>query len=355
MTNEHMTRTVAAFDRRLNRRRFSRRLGGLGLAAAGLATLGERALAQGASPTASPAVSPAATPAGGEALIWELPGDNVFPEGIAYDPASGDFFVGSTQDGAIYRGNVADPASGVELFLEPGVDGRESVTGLKVDERGRLWIAGRRTGRAFVYDTATRALIRGFEMPAVDATLINDVVVTADAAYFTDSFRPTLFRVTHTASEVGEIEAWLDVTGTPAAYGEGFNLNGIAATPDGQTLLTIHYGNGNLYRIDVASQEVTAVDLGGATLTGGDGILLDGTNLYVVLGEQGGIVPVAMNEDSTAGEVSELFTDPSFAYPTTIAKYDDNLLVVNSQLNMEGSSGSPTLPFTISSVPLPAS
>jgi len=349
MTSEHTTRNGAALDRRLDRRRFSRRLGGLGLAAAGLATLGGRALAQEASP------SPAATPAAGEALIWELPGDNVFPEGIAYDPASGDFYVGSTQDGAIYRGNIADPAGGMELFLEPGGDGRDSVTGLKEDERGRLWIAGRRTGRAFVYDTASRGLIRGFETPPVDQTLINDVVVTADAAYFTDSFRPTLFRVTHTASDVGEIEEWLDLSGTPAEYGEGFNLNGIAATPDGQTLLTVHYGNGNLYRIDVAEQAVTAVDLGEATLTGGDGILLDGATLYVVLGEEGGIVPVTMNADYTAGDVGELFTDPSFNYPTTIAKYDDNLLVVNSQLNMEGGGGSPTLPFTVSSVPMPAS
>lgn len=35
-----------------------------------------------------------------------LPGDAVFPEGVAYQPSTGDFFVSSTSDGTIFRGNV---------------------------------------------------------------------------------------------------------------------------------------------------------------------------------------------------------------------------------------------------------
>jgi Cu-Zn family superoxide dismutase len=37
---------------------------------------------------------------------YELPGDEVFPEGTGVNKANGDFFVGSTTDGTIYRGTL---------------------------------------------------------------------------------------------------------------------------------------------------------------------------------------------------------------------------------------------------------
>jgi hypothetical protein len=49
--------------------------------------------------------------------------------------------------------------------------------------------------------------------------------------------------------------------------------------------------------------------------------------------------------------VGESFTDPSLAYPTTIAKYDERLLVVNSQFDER--EGEPELPFTVSDIEIP--
>lgn len=143
---------------------------------------------------------------------FALPGERVFPEGIGVDKSNGDFYVGSTQDGTIYRGN-ADAPGEVEVFLEGGTDGRDAATGVKVDQQGRLFIAGRRTGRAFVYDTASGELIKSFETPPGGDTLINDLTFTEDAAYFTDSFRPTLYRVPLTPESVGDLEPWLDFEG----------------------------------------------------------------------------------------------------------------------------------------------
>lgn len=290
----------------------------------------------------------------GAATTFALPGEEVFPEGVTCDPASGNFFVGSTADGTIYRGNVRSSAGAAAVFLPGGADGREAVTGLKLDGRGRLFAAGRRTGRAFVYDATSGDLIKAFETPQAESTLINDVAVTTDAAYFTDSFRPILFRVPLTEDEVGEMEPWLDLRGTAIAYGSGFNLNGIAATPDGRFLLTVHYDAGELYRIDTEDKTVTRVDLGGETLPTADGILLDGQTLYVVLGGPEEIVPVSLSEDLARGEVGDGFADPSFRDPTTIAASGDGrLLVVNSQLAMEGGGGAPELPFTVSIIPIP--
>ncbi len=74
---------------------------------------------------------------------YVLPGEEVFPEGIAYRPETGDFFVGSTTDGTVFRGKVGGgDGSEAEVFLGPGRDGRETAIGMKVDERGRLFIAG---------------------------------------------------------------------------------------------------------------------------------------------------------------------------------------------------------------------
>ncbi len=284
---------------------------------------------------------------GAMATSFALPGEQVFPEGVAYNPASGKFYVGSTTDGTLYEGDLA--SGEVTVFSEGGADGRTTAIGMKVDANGDLWVAGGGTGQMFVYNTADGSLVASYTTPAVEQTFINDVTITPDeSAYFTDSFRPVLFKISDMMG--GEAESWLDFTGTVLEYGEGFNLNGIAASPDGRYLLVVHSGNGNLYRIDTDTQEVSQVDTGGADLTAGDGILLVGNILYVSRNQFGQIVPVTMSEDFSMGTAGEPLTDPSLIFPTTIALADDSLLVVNSQFNNRG--GTPQLPFTVSRLPL---
>src|SRR5437762_3415652 len=74
-----------------------------------------------------------------------LPGDMVFPEGIAFQQGTGKFYVSSNQDGTIFRGNIKDEMTSV--FLPAGSDGRTTATGLKVDDQDRLFIAGASTGK----------------------------------------------------------------------------------------------------------------------------------------------------------------------------------------------------------------
>ncbi len=280
---------------------------------------------------------------------YELPGEAVFPEGVGVDKTSGDFYVGSTSDGTVYRGTVGSEQ--VEVFLPGGEDGRTAVTGVKVDDRGWLWLAGRDTGRAFVYDTATGELVRALTTPPADQTLINDVTFTPDASFLTDSFRPVVWRVARSADGVGRMRPWLDLTGTRVPTDSDFNLNGISASDDGRYLLTVHFDTGRLFRIDVATKEVDEVDLGGDLLKTGDGILLDGTTLLVVREEPGGVYPVELSADLLSGDVGEPF-GADLLLPTTLAEYDGRVLVVNSQLD---NPDSPQLPFTVADVPLPES
>ena len=283
---------------------------------------------------------------------YVLPGEQVFPEGVAYRSDTGDFYVGSTADGTVFRGNVEGGSKEAEVFLEPESDGRTTAIGMEVDEEGRLFIAGGDTGRIFVYDTESADLVRRLDTPDAEATFLNDVAVTSDGdAYFTDSMRPVLFRVTSTSDGVGNAEPWLNFEGTPAEYEEGFNFNGIDVTEDGRYLVAVQSNTGELFRIDTESKEIDEIELGGETLANGDGLLIDGRTVYVVRNEQELIVPVKLSDEYISGEVGEPFTDPSFAFPTTIAKTDDRLLVVNSQFDKR--EGEPELPFTVSSVEVP--
>lgn len=280
-----------------------------------------------------------------------LSGDAVFPEGITYQPTTGDFFVSSTTDGTIFRGDLQENEA--EVFLPGGNDGRTTAVGLKVDDYGRLFIAGGNTGQIFVYDVDSKELLNKFDNNKT-STFINDVAITPNGdAYFTDSVDPTLYRVSTT--ETGELtfEAWLDFTGTPVIYQSGFNLNGIAASSDGKYLIVVQSNTGKLFRIDIANKQVIEIDLGGTQLTNGDGILLSRRQtLYVVRNQQEVIAEVQLSWDFLRGTVVSSITDPSFAFPTTIAQAGKRLLVVNSQFNRRGAEVTPELPFTISSVPL---
>jgi sugar lactone lactonase YvrE len=283
---------------------------------------------------------------------YVLPGEQVFPEGVAYQSDTGDFYVGSTTDGTVFRGNVEGGPKEAEVFLEPESDGRTTAIGMEVGEDGRLFIAGGDTGRIFVYDTESTDQIRRLDTSDAGATFLNDVAVTPDGdAYVTDSLRPVLFRVPSTVDGVGEVEPWLNFEETPAEYEEGFNFNGIDATEDGRYLVAVQSNTGELFRIDIESKQVVEINLGGETLTNGDGLLLDGRTVYVVRNEQALIVPVKLSGEYIRGKVGEPFTDPSFAFPTTIAKTDGRLLVVNSQFDKQ--EGEAELPFTVSSVEVP--
>jgi Cu-Zn family superoxide dismutase len=281
---------------------------------------------------------------------YVLPGSAVFPEGVAFQPASGDFFVSSTSDGTIFRGNVAGGAA--RPFLAGGADDRTTAIGLKVDE-GRLYVAGGGTGRLWIYDTNSRNLIARFET-ARRPTFINDVAVgPAGTAYFTDSQSPVLYRVFTDGSGQLAFEEWLDFTGTPLVYQQGFNANGITISSDGKFLIVVQSNTGKLFRIEIANKAVREINLGGETVTNGDGILLDVRTLYVARNRNGEIVKIQLAEDLGSGVVVGRTVDPSLAYPTTIAKAGERLLVVNSQFDKRGEGLTPALPFTVSSIPAP--
>lgn len=275
-----------------------------------------------------------------------LPSASQFPEGIAVDEDR--LYISSAATGAIA---TADPeASRARPFIPAGQDGMTSSIGLNV-RRDRLYAAGGASGSVFVFNADTGRLVRRFDTGA--GGFINDLAFDRSGnVYLTDSFRPVVWRISAADIRPGppaQAQPWLDLTGTPISYQAGFNLNGIELTGDGRYLLTVQTNTGTLFRISLATREVIAVDLGGHTLAGGDGMLLRGNTLWAVTDPV--VTKVALTDGYTRGTVVSRTGDPSFSTPTTIETAEGRLFVVNSQFAQAG--GTPTLPFTVSRVPVP--
>ena len=260
------------------------------------------------------------------------------PEGIA----SGDgttFYVGSIPSGAVYQG---DFRTGQGSVLVPPQAGRQAI-GLKYDPRtGYLFVAGGPTGYAYVYDGNTGANVAAIQL-TTGPSFINDVVITEHAAHFTNSFQPVLYRVpldsegqlvNQGTSE--EIALGGDYHFTPGA----FNANGIAATPDGDQLIIVNSSEGALYRVDPVTGMATLIDLGGGSVTAGDGILLQGKTLYVVRNALNQVAVVKLQPDLSAGRIVASLSSPNFRVPTTIARFGSSLYVVNARF------GTPPTPDT---------
>lgn len=278
----------------------------------------------------------------------------VRPEGIAvgYD---GTLYVTSVSTGAVFRGNTRHPR--LSTFLPAGSDGRTSAAGIHLDDRGRLFVAGYDSHALFVYTPSGRLLAKR-TAPHPEAAL-NDLVITKNAVYVTDSATGILWRAGLDGERVGELTAWLTPGDFPVA--PGF-LNGIVATTDDRTLLIADGGTGSgtpgdahLFRVDLRRSVVSEVAVSAGYLATPDGLLLEGNRLYAVVefpDGQGGWTDAADLMVLNGNQTAARWTDRSetvtpYQGPTTIARdTDGRLLWANSQLL----SPSPAPPFTASRV-----
>jgi sugar lactone lactonase YvrE len=254
--------------------------------------------------------------------------DGFQPEGIASGTGT-TFYVGSIPTGAVYRGDLR---TGEGQLVVPVQTGRNAI-GLKFDDRtGLLFVAGGPTGSAYVYDAETGATISAIQLET-KTSFINDVVVTNDAAYFTNSFQPILYKVP--LESIAESPAMPEVIKIPLSGDyesvPGFNANGIAATPNGKSLIIVNSTVGALYRVDPETGVATRIDLGMGAVSNGDGILLQGKTLYVVQNFFNQIAVIELTPDFSAGEIVSTITSRFFDVPTTVAKFGSTLCVVNAR------------------------
>lgn len=230
---------------------------------------------------------------------------NVYPESVTVDQSSGTFFVGSVKEGTIYKGKIARPS--LEVFSPGGADGRTIATGMFF-ANDRLVVVGRQTGLIFVYNTKSGRLISKLDNGLrTGQTFLNDTT-------------------------------------------------GIVATADGRYLIIGKRNENRLFRVDLKSREIVPVNTPAGMLNTPDGLFLQGNTLYVAQNLPKSIAVVKLSSDFSEAELERTINHPTFAFPTSVARYRNRLLVVSSQFDTAGSpaavSGTqpPVVPFWVTEI-----
>ena len=246
-------------------------------------------------------------------------------EGIALGHGS-TFFAGDLFAGDIYRGNLQ--AGTAELFID--TDGRQAVGMTFDDATGLLYVAGGFTGQAYIYDTNTGETVATFQFaePGPDA-LVNDVALTNEGAWFTNTWDPVLYFVPFGAAS-GEFST-LALSGPAADDSQQFNNNGIVATEDGSTLIVGHSANGDLYTIDPGTGSSALIE--GVSVPNVDGMVMRGRELWAIQNFSNQISAVLLSPDLTSGVVTHVITSDNFQIPATAALFGSRLAVVNAKFD----------------------
>ena len=248
------------------------------------------------------------------------------PEGITVGYGS-TFYAGSLA--ASTRGQilVGDLRTGETATLVPP-DGVPAI-GMKHDARSNLlFVARGGSGMGTVYDAASAELVASYQFQAAP-TFVNDVVITREAAYFTDSQASFLYRVALGPAGVpSAVDTQIPLPGT-------FRTNGIAATSNGKHLFVVDGATSQLYLMDTVTHTPVPIDLGGDTLPNADGLWLAGKTLYVVQNFRNQVAVVELSPDYLSGAIAGFITEPfasnpSTKVPTTIAAFGNALYAVTA-------------------------
>lgn len=287
-------------------------------------TLGWPAGATGAA--AGPRAS--GTPAGAWPSSIVLPGARS-AEGIALGRGT-TFYAGELFTGDIYRGDLRR-GTAAEIIDAPA--GRQA-TGMQFHRgTGRLFVAGGFTGQGYVYDVGTGATVASFQFAPTTGpgSVVNDVALTRAGAWFTDSRRPQLYFVPiGRRGALGPVRT-LTLSGPAADASAMFNLNGIAATADGKTLVVAHSGHGALYTVDPATG--FSAPIAGVSVPNVDGIILEGRRLWVVQNFANRVSVVDLAPDLSSGQIIRVITSPLFQTPSTGVRFGSRLAVVNAKFD----------------------
>jgi hypothetical protein len=246
------------------------------------------------------------------------------PEGITSSGTTS--WTGSLADGAIWEANLR---TGEGHVLVPGATGRVAV-GIDYEaDNNRLWVVGGPTGSIRVYDATSGALLAEYQ---VTAGFLNDVIVTDEAAYVTDSAIAQLIVIP--LSDDGSLPAPSAATALPLSGDivydpNAFNANGITAARG--WLLIVQSNTGLIFRVDPETGETTALT-GDYDATFGDGLEVRGSTAWVVRNQIETVAVLRLDGGlTTADEVGTITWPEQLDVPTTATIAAGSLWAVNAR------------------------
>ncbi len=262
-------------------------------------------------------------------VLFTIPEHDLYPENVAFDPVSGDYFLGSMGQSRILRihgdGSYEDFTRGLEPVLQSSV-------GMKVDpRRRRLWVC---SGRYTVFGGATDAppqtgvllfdldegtLLKSWMMDQPSpGHIFNDLALTAEGdVYATTTLLGKIYRLSEGSDEM---ELILDRPGS--------QTNGITLGSSGRYLFFTL--DRTISRMDLATAEVLALEVPEGADVGTDGLYFVDGSLISVKPRWGQILRLRLNDALDSADGVELLAgaNPDFAYPTTGVLVGDHLVFV---------------------------
>jgi hypothetical protein len=186
-------------------------------------------------------------------------------------------------------------------------------------------------------------------LPPEPAGALNDVAITHDAVYVTDSFKAQLVKIPLPAD--GSLPptnsaTLLPITGDFVQTPDAANLNGIVYKSG--VLIVAQSSTGLLFRVDPGTGLATKIDLGDETLNNVDGLELHGHLLYAVRNSNQ-VTVVRLGSQLATGTVLGNITDPGLDVPTTATVAAGRLWVVNARF---GTGPTPDTKYWITQLPL---
>ncbi len=266
----------------------------------------------------------------------------------------------SSPDGSIYR---VDLRSGEGEVLVPPQDPLDCLKlGMRVDDRTNyLFVAGCVYGNALVFEADTGALVMEYQLNQTgEFGIVNDLTITRDAVYFTDSFRAVLYRLP--LSQGGELPldpgAATEIPLPPEfTNNDPFCCtgNGIVSTPNGKTLIIGHSNLSRLYRLDTASGDIAQIAVDGPLTGFLDGIAMQGSTLYIMTPYDPPGPPVSidriqvvdLDKDYLSGTLVDTLTDPANLDGVASGAVFGNSLYVNNARYVVPFPPAPETPFWV--------
>ena len=206
--------------------------------------------------------------AGPAKVAFTLGEKDLIPEGITWDPVTGQFFVSSINKEKI----VSVSEKGLESdFITPGRDSIMETLGMKVDETARrLWVVSNKKIDEFNYSAVhifnidTRELLKKIIVRNESPQLFNDIALSSKGdAFITDSYTSRIYRVDSNLEK-------LDLFAGPDSLLK--YVNGIAVSPDDSLLYAA--SGARIAIIDIKTGAISPIaDPTGAGSKGIDGIV----------------------------------------------------------------------------------
>jgi sugar lactone lactonase YvrE len=248
------------------------------------------------------------------------------PEGITAGPGT-TVYVGSLANGGVLQ---ADVRTGTTSPLVTGTPNHPAVGVEYEADANRLWVAGGGTGEVRVYDASSGAPLATYTFsPAV---FLNDLVVTDDAVYVTDSGIQQLDVIplgpADSLPDPSEATT-LPLSGEISFVPNQFNANGIVAV--GGWLIVVQSNTGQLFRVDPATGEATEINLGAADVRFGDGLEVHDSTLYVVQNQLNRLEVFRLAPDLESASFRGFRKSHELDVPTTVAWVSGWLYPVNAR------------------------